>query len=1188
MNKFLKPDRFEVDSATIQNSSSQWIHWKKTFINFLDESQNDQEIKTPISDAVKLKLLVNYISPNIFEYISQCNDYESAIKTLDKIFIKPKSEIFARYKLAVRKQQLNETIDQYIQSLKLLSKDCCFKDVSADQNEKDFIRDAFISGLLSQTIRQRLLENITLSLDDAHNQARTLESAQIQSESFTSQSTNYPSTAATNNSQKQTSDTKSQTNCYYCGNLRHPRRFCPASNATCIKCGKQGHFAKVCRKILSNATSEQPIINECSSLILASSGINKCTISIYINDMSVKALIDTGSTASFIDESIVRKYNIPTKPWRQNVTMASSSLSAEINKVCTATLDINGHKINNALFRIMKNLCTDVIIGHDILKQYSILEIKFGGSMPPLKLCALYEANIDPINIFPHITSDCKPITIKSRRQTPENQSFIETEINKLIKDEIIEESTSPWRAQVLVTTNNNHKKRLCIDYSQTINKYTHLDAYPLPNLEEVVAKVSNYKIYSKIDLKSAYHQIPIISENKPYTAFEACGNLYQFRRIPFGVTNGVVCFQRAIDSIIRKSNLEGIYTYLDDITICGKDQKDHDDKLQKFLEIAQKYQLTINKQKSEFSLKEINILGYLICNGIVKPDPERLRPLLDLEVPKDSNSLKRAIGLFSHYSKWVPDFSQKLHPLLVIEKFPMNNLQITTFQELKQLISKSSLSTIHPNEPLTVETDASDYSIAATLTQNERPVAFFSRSLSNCEKKYPTIEKEACAIIESLKKWRHYLLGRRFYLITDQKSVSYMLQSHASKIKNEKIQRWRLELANFNFDIKYRPGVENIVADALSRQICASTNNDRLRDLHQLLCHPGITRLTHWVRCKNLPYSTDDIKRVISTCPTCAEIKPKFIRNVGTLIKATVPLERLALDFKGPLPSSTNNKYLLTIIDEYSRFPFAYPCPDVSTQSVIKCLTELFSIFGMPSMIHTDQGASFMSNELKNFLHTKGISTSRSAPYNPKGNGQVERLNGTLWQTIRLALKSQNLPISMWESVLFQALHSIRSLLCTSTNMTPHERMFNHSRRSSWGQSMPSWLQTGKVLFKKHNRNSKYDPLVEEVQLLEPGPQYSHIRRSDGQELAVSNRHLAPMGGEGYNDNIINDICPTQEGQQQGQAVHLTTEQVDQPQAIDESSLNEIMEPSIEQLPRRSERVKNAPSYLKDYEVSY
>ena len=155
------------------------------------------------------------------------------------------------------------------------------------------------------------------------------------------------------------------------------------------------------------------------------------------------------------------------------------------------------------------------------------------------------------------------------------------------------------------------------------------------------------------------------------------------------------------------------------------------------------------------------------------------------------------------------------------------------------------------------------------------------------------------------------------------------------------------------------------------------------------------------------------------------------------------------------------------------------------------------------------------MSEELKGYLHSKGIVTSRTTPYNPQDNGLVERYNGTIWTAVTLALKSRALPVSHWESVLSDALHSVRTLISTATNCTPRNRMFNYLRRTSTGVSLPSWLSSpGPVLLKRHVRLSKYEPLVDKVQLLEANPQYAYIKRQNGGESTVSLHDLAPLHG--------------------------------------------------------------------------
>ncbi|KAG5874601.1 hypothetical protein JTB14_032998 [Gonioctena quinquepunctata] len=166
------------------------------------------------------------------------------------------------------------------------------------------------------------------------------------------------------------------------------------------------------------------------------------------------------------------------------------------------------------------------------------------------------------------------------------------------------------------------------------INKFPLLDAYPLPKIKEIVQKVSKHEIYSSIDLKSTYQQIPIPLEDRAYTAFEEGGKLYQFTRIPFGFTNRVFPFQRRIYDIIEWENLISTYAYLDDVTICGRNQVDHNDNLKKIIVIIDKYHLTINKDKYIFSVDTINIFGYTSWGRTIKPDPNRLQSLLDMPLP--------------------------------------------------------------------------------------------------------------------------------------------------------------------------------------------------------------------------------------------------------------------------------------------------------------------------------------------------------------------------------------------------------------------------------------------------------------------------------------------------------------------------------------------------------------------------
>ena len=300
-------------------------------------------------------------------------------------------------------------------------------------------------------------------------------------------------------------------------------------------------------------------------------------------------------------------------------------------------------------------------------------------------------------------------------------------------------------------------------------------------------------------------------------------------------------------------------------------------------------------------------------------------------------------------------------------------------FQQLKRDIEESVVNAIDESISFEVETDASESAIAAKLNQAGRPVAFFSRTLQGSETRHASVEKEAQAIIETVRHWKHCLTGKHFILKTDQQAVSYMFDKRKnSKIKNDKIMRWRMELSCFDFDIVYRPGKENISSDTFSRSYCSSTGMGHrpLLDLHESLCLPGVTRMYH---------SGEDVRRMTSSCKVCAECKPRLYRPENShLIKATQPFERINVDFKGPLPSTDKNVYFFTVVDEYTRFPFVFPWVDMTTPTGISCLCQLFVLFGMPAYIHSDRGSSFMSRELREFLTSKGIASSRTTSYNP------------------------------------------------------------------------------------------------------------------------------------------------------------------------------------------------------------
>ena len=1102
---------------------------------------------TTLNTPVTPVRLVETISP-YFSRIEYPNGRKDTVSTRD---LAPAVEGRLRHKLRMRRQQPEETVEKYMCELKLQARKCPTPSLTAAQHRDLLLTDAFVSGVKSPEIRQRLLESPSSSLSDLLNIAITMETAMGDSCSLTqTQSSSFPdpTVAAAKSFQPSTGG------CGWCGKSpRHDRRACPARTSTCRKCGKNGHWASVCRAVTGtskNAAIQQTQQGRDSSgeaaedtnslaVILATARKdNSNIVPVHLDGIATRALLDTGSDVSYVHEALLtdnRRCFAASNP--TNITLADSSIAKTLG-VYKGSLHLNGEEYCTT-FTVVSSLVAPIIIGLDVLSTHSSVNLTFSGPRPPVtfKMCYVQTMKCKPYDIVPNVdTSKLKPLVAPKRRFV-RHPEFIKKEVARLLEEGVIQESQSPWRAQCFVI-NYDTKPRLVFDYSETINKYTPTDSYPIPNIEDLLQKVSKYKVFSHIDLKSAYHQIKLNAKDYPLTAFEAFGRLFEFTRLCFGLTNAVAIFQRNMDAFIDENELEDTFAYLDDVLIGGYDQEHHDRNLAAFLEAAKKCNMTLNMEKCKFSLREISFLGYRIADGTLKPDPARFKALMEYPLPTSVKQLERLLGFFAYYAKWIPNSSELIQQissdrphLLKLGQLSENSKLV--IDELKKLLSKAVLASTTPDAPLVIETDASARALGGTLSQRGRPVAFFSRVLSRSEQNQSVVEREASAIVECCRRWRHLLHAvPEFEIITDQKVVSFLFDMNSrNKIKNEKVLRWRLELSEYKYKINYRPGPLNDVCDALSRS-AAVRDLGRLHILHSQLCHPGIARLCHYVKSKNMPYSVDDVRTVTQSCKICPEIKPKFFKPPqGQLVHATRPWERLSIDFVGPLPTNTSNRFLLVVVDEYSRYPFAFPCSTISAKEVVKHIQSLFELFGSPSSVHSDRGTQFESQEFKQFLLRHNVVKSRTTPYRPQANGQCERENGTIIRALKLALATHGLSKESWEQVLPTVLASTRALLCTATNQTPHERFLSFPRASITGIDIPAYLTTpGSMIYVRRRDALKLDTPVTPVRLVETiSPYFSRIEYPNGRVDTVSTRDLAPAV-EGTSS--ISDKAPYDEPQ--------------------------------------------------------
>ena len=251
------------------------------------------------------------------------------------------------------------------------------------------------------------------------------------------------------------------------------------------------------------------------------SSLSKSSSEIVINGVSTRALIDTCSMESFIHPWFMKSLNLPKYPKRRGITMAQSSLSARTLGFCKVDLELGGKQYSKIHLSILPGLFADLLLGLYFQKQHQSIMFHQGGPQPPLEVCGLSMLKVGPPELFANLTADSHPIATKSRRYSHDERKFIDAEAQRLLKEGIIEPSNSPWRVQVVVTRNENYKKRLVIDYSQTINRFTMLDAYPLPRIDDTVNPIAQYRVFSTIDICCTYHQVKINDQTNPIRRFK-------------------------------------------------------------------------------------------------------------------------------------------------------------------------------------------------------------------------------------------------------------------------------------------------------------------------------------------------------------------------------------------------------------------------------------------------------------------------------------------------------------------------------------------------------------------------------------------------------------------------------------------------------------------------------------------
>ncbi|MGL5500526.1 MAG: reverse transcriptase/ribonuclease H family protein, partial [Plesiomonas shigelloides] len=401
---------------------------------------------------------------------------------------------------------------------------------------------------------------------------------------------------------------------------------------------------------------------------------------------------------------------------------------------------------------------------------------------------------------------------------SPAERAEAEKQISKLLSKGWIAPSSSPFGSPILFVKKKDETLRMCVDY-RALNKDTVKNRYPLPRIDDLLDQFAGATISSSLDLAQGYHQIRITPEDVPKTAFRSSIGHFEYKVLPFGLTNAPATFQNVMNDIFRPYLHKFVLVYLDDILVYSRNVEEHKRHLRIVLSTLRAHQFYAKREKCQIGKSELSYLGHIVSKEGLRVDPKKIVAVVDWATPTDVGQLRSFLGLANYFRKFVQGFSLLVAPLTNLTRKGLRwNWTAEcekAFQDVKQaLVGAPVLRMPDFAKPFEVVCDASCVGIGAVLLQDGHPIAYESRKLSSAEVNYTTSEQELLAVVHAMRTWRCYLEGVECTVVTDHCPNSFF-QSMATL--NRRQARWSEILSGFRFRWQYRPGRTN-VADPLSR----------------------------------------------------------------------------------------------------------------------------------------------------------------------------------------------------------------------------------------------------------------------------------------------------------------------------------------------------------------------------------
>lgn len=711
---------------------------------------------------------------------------------------------------------------------------------------------------------------------------------------------------------------------------------------------------------------------------------------------------------------------------------------------------------------------------------------------------------------------NAKPFGCPPRRLSYAEKKELQKLLDEYVDKGYIRASESEFVSPIVLVRKKSGELRMCVDY-RVLNKMTCKDNYPIPLIDDLLDRLGNKKIFTKLDLKNGFYHVFMNEESVKYTSFVTPMGQYEFLRMPFGLKNAPSMFQRFVNKVFADMIRDGkLIVYLDDIMIATENEEEHFEILKEVFAKLVSNKLELRLDKCEFFATSVKYLGYTITGDGIRADDKGLQAIQNFPVPQKLQAVQSFLGLCSYFRRFVKDFSVLAKPLYDLirknKEFKFGKEELECFENLKRKLVESPILALYdPNDTTELHCDASSIGYGAILMQKKKdgkmhPVFYFSKRTTTAESKYHSFELETLAIVNALQRFRIYLQGIKFKIVTDCNSLALTLNK---KELNPRIARWALELQNFDYVLEHRSGQRMQHVDALSRCtniLVIETNTfeenlvigqgrdaelNKIREklektehnlyemrngvvyrkkrggsllffvptdmqkhviykYHDEMGHVGTDKVTELIlKTYWFPKMRDKVINHIQNCLQCISFSAKNRKNEGvlhTIPKSNKPFDVIHIDHYGPVDKSTQKKYILVVIDSCTKFTRLYATKTTNTKEVINALSDYFRSYSRPRCIISDRGTSFTSGDFKEFVEAHNIQHIKIATGSPEANGQVERVNRSIGPMIAKLVDQKG--VTSWVSVLEQVEFCLNNTHHRTINEHPSIMLFGIRQR--------------------------------------------------------------------------------------------------------------------------------------------